>query len=193
MTGARPPAGPGRSAPVPPPASPLTDGTVCLRRRRESDLDAISAASHDPEARCWLNDPPTDAPAGAAARAASLDRVAAAFASGRSAPAGHRDAATDEPAGLTNLQFRDDRMATVAYSVFTAYRGRGVAPRALRLLTDWAFGVLALAELRLGIAPGNAASLRVTAKCGFEPVASEPGGRADGKLVFARRAGDPPA
>jgi RimJ/RimL family protein N-acetyltransferase len=192
MTGAASPAGPGRSAPISPPAGPLTDGIVCLRRRRAPDLDAISAASHDPEARRWLDDPPMDGPVDDAARTASLDRVAAAFASGRSAPLVIADAATDQPAGLINLQFRDDRVATVAYSVFPAYRGRGVAPRALRLLAEWAFGALAVGELRLEIDPGNAASLRVAAKCGFEPAAPEPGGRADGKRVFARRAGEPP-
>lgn len=40
-----------RSGPIPPPATPLTDGAISLRRRRASDLDAIAAASHDPEAR----------------------------------------------------------------------------------------------------------------------------------------------
>jgi hypothetical protein len=64
---------------IQPPAAPLTDGTVCLRYRRVSDLDAIAAASYDPETRRWLTDPPVDDEA----RAASMARVAEAFRSGQ--------------------------------------------------------------------------------------------------------------
>jgi len=122
---------------------PLTDGTVSLRYRRVADLDAISAASEDPDTRRWLNDPPMDA----AARAASMDRVAEAFQSGRAAPLVVADSTTDEPVGLINVQFRDDQVATIAYSVFPAHRGGGVAPRAVRLAVDWAFSELKLTEL----------------------------------------------
>jgi RimJ/RimL family protein N-acetyltransferase len=183
-----------RSTPIPPPAVPLTDGTICLRYRRSSDLGVISAASHDPETRHWLNDPPMDA----AARAASMARVAAAFRTGRSAPLVIADSATDEPVGLINLQFRDDRVATIAYSVFPAHRGRGVAPRAVRLAVDWAFSDLELTGLLLEIDPGNLASLRVAEKCGFHP--AEPADRnpvpeedetAGRKLVFAIQASEP--
>jgi RimJ/RimL family protein N-acetyltransferase len=183
-----------RSTPIRPPSVPLTDGRVCLRYRRAADLDAISAASEDPEIRRWLNDPPMDA----TARAASMGRVAEAFQTGRSAPLVIADAATDESVGLINLQFRDDRVATIAYSVFPAYRGRGVAPRAVRLAVDWAFSELELTELLLEIDPGNLASLRVAGKCGFQPVLAadrnlapagdKPG---DGKLVFGIQASEP--
>jgi len=173
-----------RSTPIPPPV-PLTDGTVSLRYRRASDLDAISAASHDAEARRWLTDPPMDAEA----RAASLERVAEAFRSGRSAPLVIADSVTDQPVGLINLQFRDDRVATIAYSVFPGHRGQGAAPRAVRLMTGWAFAELALSELLLEIDQGNLASLRVAEKCGFRPagraVDQEPEENGAAKLVFA--------
>lgn len=179
-----------RSTPIQPPVAPLTDGTVCLRYRRPSDLDAIYAASHDAETRRWLTDPPMDPAAGAAraARAANMARVAEAFQTGRSAPLVIADSATDQPVGLLNVQFRDDRVATIAYSVFPAHRGQGVAPRAVRLAVDWGFSALGLTELLLEIDPGNTASLRVAEKCGFTPAGHAQGD--DGgneKLVFAAR------
>jgi RimJ/RimL family protein N-acetyltransferase len=167
-----------RSTEIPSPAVPLSDGTVSLRSRRASDLDAISDASFDPETRHWLTDPPMDAEA----RVASMERVAEAFRTGQSAPLVIADHESNEPIGLINLQFRDDHLATIAYSVFPAHRGKGVAPRAVRLMAEWAFGHLGLAELWLEIDPQNVASVRVAEKCGFEP--AEPGTDASGKLVF---------
>jgi RimJ/RimL family protein N-acetyltransferase len=169
-----------------PPAAPLTDGTICLRYRRASDLDAICAASHDPATQRWLVDPPMDAES----RAASMARVAEEFRTGRSAPLVIADSATDQPIGLINVQFRDDQVATIAYSVFPGHRGQGVAPRAVRLAADWACSDLGFSEILLEIEPGNLASVRVAHKCGFEPahVRSEPG--SSEKLVFALRKGE---
>jgi RimJ/RimL family protein N-acetyltransferase len=128
----------------------------------------------------------------AEARATSLARVAEAFRTGRSAPLVIADSATDQPIGLINVQFRDDHTATIAYSVFPARRGQGVAPLAVRLAADWAFSDLGLSELLLEIAPGNIASIAVARKCGFEPADRTPAGEQGGsdKLVFAiRKAG----
>lgn len=177
-----------RSTAIKPPAAPLTDGTVSLRYRRVSDLGAISAASEDPQARRWLSDPPMDAEA----RAASMARVDEAFRSGRAAPLVIADSATDQPVGLINVQFRDDQVATIAYSVFPAHRGQGVAPRAVRLAADWALSDLGLRELLLEIDPENVSSLRVAEKCGFTPAGravpdERDGPAASGKLVFAVR------
>ena len=155
---------------------PLTDGTISLRYRLASDLDAISAASHDQLTQRWLTDPPMDDEA----RAASMARVADAFAAGRAAPLVIADSTTGQPIGLINVQFRDDRVATIAYSVFPSHRGQGVAPRAVRLAVQWGFSDLGLSELLLEIDPGNLASLRVAEKCGFAP--ADPNGD---KLVFA--------
>jgi RimJ/RimL family protein N-acetyltransferase len=173
-----------RSTAIQPPAVPLTDGTVCLRYRRATDLDAIYAASYDPETRRWLTDPPMDDEA----RAASMARVAEAFQTGRSAPLVIADQVTDQPVGLINVQFRDDRVATIAYSVFPGHRGQGVAPRAVRLAVDWAFSQLGLSELLLEIDPENLASVRVARKCGFAPAGralNRDQGEDRGKLAFA--------
>jgi RimJ/RimL family protein N-acetyltransferase len=177
-----------RSGPIEPPTGPLTDGVVAVRLRRTGDVDAIAAASHDPQTRRWLDDDPMDAPA----RRTSLERVEQAWRSGRAAPLVIADAVTDEPVGITNLQFRDDEVATVAYSVFPAHRGHGIAPRAVRLLAGWAFADLGLDRVLLEADEENAASLRVAEKCGFERIGSrtEPGpeGGPHTTVVFARTA-----
>jgi RimJ/RimL family protein N-acetyltransferase len=75
-------------------------------------------------------------------------------------------------------------------TLFPAHRGKGVAPRAVRLMAEWAFGPLGLTELLLEIDPQNVASVRVAEKCGFEPAdqspTREPDTRSAGKLVFVR-------
>jgi RimJ/RimL family protein N-acetyltransferase len=175
----------GRSGPIEPPSGPLTDGVVAVRLRRESDLEAIAAASHDAESLRWLTDPPMDDDA----RRTSLDRVGEAWRSGQAAPMVIAAAGSDEPVGIVNLQFRDDEVATIAYSVFPTHRGQGVAPRAVELMSGWALGELGLKQLILEADGGNAASIRVAEKCGFERTGShvEENGRTT--VVFARTAG----
>lgn len=82
------------------------------------------------------------------------------------------DVATDEPIGLVNLQFRDDNITTIAYSVFPARRGQGIAPRAVRLVTEWAFRDLGVGQLVLEADSANTASLRVAEKCQFQRTGS---------------------
>ena len=48
-----------------------------------------------------------------------------------------------------------------------AARGRGIAPEAVRLLSEWAFSTLGLARLQLSIAPDNAPSVRVAEKAHY--------------------------
>ena len=178
----------GRSAPIQPLNAPLSDGVIVLRLRTASDIDAIAAASHDPEARRWLIDPPMDE----AARRTSMARVAEAWQSGQAAPLVIADAVTNEPAGIVNLQFRDDQVASIAYGVFPADRGKGVAPRAVELLAHWAFHDLGLTRLLLEADEQNAASIRVAEKCRFQRVDSRteanPAGGRRTMLIFARSA-----
>ncbi|MFF1695114.1 GNAT family N-acetyltransferase [Streptomyces sp. NPDC058257] len=175
----------GRSIPIEPLSEPLADGVVAVRLRRESDLPAIGAASHDPQTRRWLDDEPMDE----AALGTSMAKVEEAWRSGRAAPLLIADAETDEPVGIINLQFRDDEVATVAYSVFPAYRGRGIAPRAVRLLAGWALGDLGLTQLLLEAAAENTSSVRVAEKCGFQRSDGRVGSSGEGRpatVVFAR-------
>lgn len=170
-----------RTSPVPDPP-PLSDGVVSLRRRRTTDVRSQAEAAHDPETARWLDDTPPDPDADPTI---SLRRTAANFATGRSATLTVADATTDEPLGLVNVQFRSDALATLAYSVFPAARGRGIAGRAVELARTWAFGALALEELRLEIDPANTASRRVAEKSGWTLLPDERTDR--GEQVFSAR------
>ncbi|MER5700852.1 GNAT family protein [Micromonospora sp. NPDC002296] len=181
-----------RSAPTEPPARRLTDGTVALRLRQTSDLDAIAAASHDSETRRWLDDEPMSGEA----RRTSLARTDEAWRSGRGAPLVIVDAVTDEPVGIINLQFQSDDVATVAYSVFPENRGQGVAPRAVRLLARWALSDLRVKRLGLEADDENSASIRVAEKCHFQYVGTRIETLEDGeqktKVIFALEGSIPP-
>ncbi len=80
-----------------------------------------------------------------------------------------RGAGGSEFLGFASL-FRLDlpaREAEIGYAVAPAARGRGVAGRALRLLTAWAIDDLGLERLELRIAVTNPASERVAARAGY--------------------------
>ncbi|MFE0135302.1 GNAT family N-acetyltransferase [Streptomyces sp. NPDC059037] len=174
----------GRSRPIEPLSEPLADGVVAVRFRRESDVSAIGAASCDPETRRWLDDTPVDE----AARSTSVSRAEEAWRTGQATPLVIADATTDEPVGIINLQFRDDDVATIAYSVFPASRGQGIAPRAVQLLAGWALSDLGLTQLLLEADPENTSSVRVAEKCRFQRIGSRVESSAEGQntlIVFA--------
>jgi RimJ/RimL family protein N-acetyltransferase len=56
----------------------------------------------------------------------------------------------------------------IGYMVAPAARGRGVAPRAVELLTRWGFDTLGLIRLELRIDVQNPASELVAARTGYE-------------------------
>ena len=60
-----------------------------------------------------------------------------------------------------------DMHASAAYWVLPEHRGRGIAPAALRLATDFAFDALALHRVQLQHVLANVASCRVAEKAGF--------------------------
>jgi RimJ/RimL family protein N-acetyltransferase len=142
----------------------LTDGEIVLRLRRESDVAAIGAASHDPETQRRLNDEPLapDRQVGSVARAEEQWRA------GTGAPFVIADAQDDRPLGLLNVQFMDDEVAGLAVSVFPDARGRGIAARALRLAAVWGLRELGLRRVFAEAAADNKASIRAIEKAGFQ-------------------------
>jgi RimJ/RimL family protein N-acetyltransferase len=144
---------------------PLTDGEIVLRLRRAEDVPLIAEASHDPETRRRLDDEPLTPER---ART-SVERAEEQWRSGRGAPFVIADAADDSPLGLLNLQFGDDKeVAGLAVSVFPEARGRGIAPRALRLGASWGLRELGLRRVFAEAAVDNEASIRAIEKAGFQ-------------------------
>ena len=62
----------------------------------------------------------------------------------------------------------DHARATFGYWVVREARGRGVAKRALRLLSRWALNEHGLARVQLIVEPENVASIRVAENAGFQ-------------------------
>jgi RimJ/RimL family protein N-acetyltransferase len=79
------------------------------------------------------------------------------------------DAATGAPAGDIGLFYQEPAtgQAMIGYSVLPAWRGRGYATRAARLVARWAFDQPGLARLIAGTKPDNAGSQRVLERAGF--------------------------
>ncbi len=69
--------------------------------------------------------------------------------------------------GIGGVSLEEAR-AGVTYWVLPEARGRGVAPRAIRAVADWAFG-LGFHRLELDHSTQNPASCRVAMKAGFVP------------------------
>ncbi|MDI5938563.1 GNAT family N-acetyltransferase [Micromonospora sp. DH15] len=79
------------------------------------------------------------------------------------------DAHTGELAGGCML-YHDEQatgQAMIGFSLLPAGRGRGLATRAVRLVTGWAFDGVGLARVWAGTRPENAASQRVLERAGF--------------------------
>ncbi|OKI20113.1 GNAT family N-acetyltransferase [Streptomyces sp. CB03911] len=170
---------------------------LLLRRWTDADADALVEAYRDPVLRAWTRLGVPDA--GAAARWVEVQRVGwergdrLSFAVLEEEPGGGRVAGNvvlkrPEPAGP---------VGEVGYWTAAHARGRGVAPRALQVLTDWAFETFAgqgPAYLELMHQVDNTASCRVAEKAGygFERVLpAVPPFPRDGHLHLRRAAGVP--
>jgi RimJ/RimL family protein N-acetyltransferase len=69
--------------------------------------------------------------------------------------------------GGIGLRDAGEARGEVGYWVRSEARGRGVAPRALRLIAGWAFETLGLARLQLLTRPDNRASQRAAESADF--------------------------
>src|SRR5262249_6463598 len=69
-------------------------------------------------------------------------------------------------AGLVSIE-PDAKQGEIGYALAPEARGRGLAPRALDLVTRYALGELGLERVELQIATDNDASIRVAERCGY--------------------------
>ncbi|GAA2847272.1 hypothetical protein GCM10010517_04300 [Streptosporangium fragile] len=155
------------------------DGVV-LREWADDDLAAMAGLFDDPEVAYWT---PLVSPFDLEAARAYLERAR------RSRAAGERVQLAitvdgGEPAGevLLMLSGPDPDVAEIGYSVGAAHRGRGLASRAVRMMTEFALGTVGVSRLRLKIEDENAASAAVARATGYRltdapPVPAEEKGR----------------
>lgn len=151
----------------PQPTLPVTGGGLVVRPWETEDAPAVYEAFQDPVMQRWH------------ARVADSESEVRGWIEGwRRAWADERDAYwavadadTGEVVGRVALRciVLGDGQAEIAYWTMPSARGRGVAPRAVATLTDWAFDEVGLHRLELTHSTANEASCRVALKTGFTP------------------------
>jgi RimJ/RimL family protein N-acetyltransferase len=134
----------------------IADGEVLLRPRTEDDIPAITAACQDPEIVRWTEVP-----------SPYTEDDAREFI--RRGPGAQAivDARTGEFLGTIGWRWVDANVQ-VGYWVKREARGRGVATRALALISRWAFDELGARRVQLITDVENVASQRVAEKAGFQ-------------------------
>jgi RimJ/RimL family protein N-acetyltransferase len=147
------------------PGGLLTDGTVTLRPLVPADAEAFLALYSDPAVIATST---RTGPLEPTTAAEVCGHAGANWLAGTRAHIALRDTATDAFAGdigLFNVSPVGEAM--IGYAVAPAWRGRGFATRAVRLLSAWALEAVGLARLIAGAEPSNTASQRVLTKAGF--------------------------
>jgi RimJ/RimL family protein N-acetyltransferase len=134
----------------------LEDGDIALRPLAEEDVPAIVAACRDPEIPRRTSVPDGLTEAQAEEFVAEAGNVYAIV-----------DADTDELLGTIGFHVLEHARGNFGYWVRKEARGRGVATRALVLLTRWAARERGLGRLQLIVEPDNLASIRVAERAGF--------------------------
>lgn len=153
----------GTSPPMTPPLAPnppLTDGRVMLRASEPRDLPAIDAGIHDPDVIRWLGQPE-----GSAIDVLALNRRR--WASGSPTLSICERDGTCVGLAWVNVREVDRTTGSVGYWLLPGARGRGLATRAVRLLSAWAARDLGVTNLRLLTEPENERSRRVAERSGF--------------------------
>lgn len=137
----------------------VSDGVVTLRGWREQDADSVYEACQDPELLFWL--PALPRP--------YTREHALAFVRGEHEVGPHAYAIVREGdvIGSIGMDVNRHRSGRIGYWCASNARGRGVATRALRLLSRYALEELGLLRLELMTDPDNGASQRVAEKVGY--------------------------
>ncbi|HEU6439539.1 MAG TPA: GNAT family N-acetyltransferase, partial [Terriglobales bacterium] len=149
-----------------PPDPPLSDGVVTLRPLRADDAPAIAAACQDSEIQRWI--PIIPVPYTEVDARRFILMTLQAWHDGTSYEYAIADTATDMYVGTIGIHLGPNaRRHAVGYLVAPEARGRGVAVRALKLVTRWGFAALGIERLALWTLQGNVASQKVAEKAGF--------------------------
>ena len=173
----------------------LTDGVIVLDAFALTDVAAHVAGEDDEQARRFGWYPKRSTEAGARM---AIEAWQAQWASGGPRRTFAVRALPDEAlAGGCELRLAADERGEISYWTFPAFRGRGLATRAVGLVAGWSFAELGLARAELHIEPDNHASLAVARRAGFtcEGVLRQHaviGGRRADMVCWSRLPADPP-
>jgi RimJ/RimL family protein N-acetyltransferase len=152
---------------IPPLEPPPGDGVVALRPWRIADVPAMTAACRDDGIQRWTMVPDGYTEEQARAFVAHTDAARRADTSLELAVV---DAANADDVlgavGLVTIDWDRER-AEVGYWTAPHARRRGVAVRAVRVLSGWAFADLGLVRLELTPYAGNGPSERVAERAGY--------------------------
>ena len=147
----------------------LTDGCVTLRLPCSNDVARVAEYGADQKLLegIWIAGPFPDSDLNAWA----LGVVAEALAGWTERGGIHGGGVVideEQPfVGILYLAARDNDILEISYGVVPTMRGRGIATRALRLITAWAMTQGEFTSVELRIAENHAASRRVAEKAGF--------------------------
>lgn len=135
---------------------------LTLRPWTAADVPALSAAYADPAIRHWHNRSMTWSEAGQWVSTANRGWAS-------ETAANWAVTAKDGLVGRMSLRTVDleDGLAEIGYWVVPSARGRGIAPRALVAVSNWAIDELGLHRLELQHSTRNEASCRVAEKAGY--------------------------
>jgi RimJ/RimL family protein N-acetyltransferase len=148
------------------PVEGLRDGAVRLRVMAEGDLPAIAAACRDPEIPRWTRVPEDY---GEADARSWFQQEAAERSRGEQLGLVVVDPESDRllgSVGIVHPNWTQGR-CELGYWVARKARGRGIATRAVRLLTAWIFDSLPIDRIEICAEPQNTASRRVAELAGF--------------------------
>ncbi|MFD0772452.1 GNAT family N-acetyltransferase [Streptomonospora algeriensis] len=144
----------------------LEDGTVRLRRWAATDLSCVKAASDE-----GVIPGGTTVPVVFTEEAGRewIERQHSRTGRGQGWSLAVTEISRGQAVGCAVLLLRpQEGVAGLGYWIAPEARGRGVASRAVALLTEWGLREPGLARVEAWVEPGNAASTGVLSRCGFE-------------------------
>lgn len=148
------------------PSPELSDGPTRLRQWSLDDIACIAEASTDSRIPEATTVPATYSPDGGRA---FIERQWSRFDNREGLSLAISSSVTSAAIGLIVLTLRpQDGVAGVGYWVVPSRRGQGHAPRAVRLVTQWALSRAGLSRVEAWVERDNLASQHVLASAGYE-------------------------
>jgi len=144
----------------------LKNGDLLLRAFEDKDVPAIVETCRDPDTARFI--PHIPVPYGEQDARRYLELTREWERDGARLALAIADAETDDLLGAIDVRVAQE--GTIGYWIRPAARNRGVATRALTLLSRWAASEGGVQRLQLTTHPDNEASQRVAEKAGFRVV-----------------------